>query len=68
MICGPIPLKRARGPSCSMIKAMTSPKVLKGLPSRAGGGRDCRPTLATMSGWVAIVARALDIAPRTGTD
>jgi hypothetical protein len=32
---------------------------------REGGGRDWRPTLATMRGWVAIVARALDIAPRT---
>lgn len=49
-ICGPIPLNRARGPSRSMMCFMTSPKVLKGLPFRSGGGLDCRPTFATING------------------
>jgi hypothetical protein len=40
-------------------------KLLKGLPWREGGGFDCRPTFATISGCVAIVARDFDIAPRT---
>ena len=40
-------------------------KDLNGLPFRAGGGRDWRQTLATMRGWVQIVARALEQAPRT---
>ena len=46
---------------------MTSWKVLKGLPARAGGGRDCNPTFATMSGWVIRVASDLESAPRTAT-
>lgn len=65
MIWGPIPLKRPSGPSLAAIYRMTSLKVLNGLPSRPGGGRDWRPTLATMRGWVAIVARAFERAPRT---
>ena len=65
VICGTMPLNKARGPSCSMIYDITSIKLLNGLPWRAGGGRDCSPTFATMSGCVAIVANALDAAPRT---
>lgn len=45
---------------------MTSPKLLKGLPFRDGGGFDWRPTLATINGCVAMVASDLDIAPSTG--
>lgn len=41
-------------------------KDLKALPLRSGGGLDCRPTLATIRGWVKIVAMALERAPRTG--
>lgn len=44
---------------------MTSVKDLKGLPFLADGGFDCRPTLATMRGWVAIVASVLESEPRT---
>lgn len=44
---------------------MTSVKLLNRLPSRAGGGRDWRPTLATISGCVAMVASAFDAAPKT---
>ncbi len=44
---------------------MTSMKLLNGFPFLEGGGLDCKPTLATMSGWVAIVAKAFDVAPRT---
>jgi len=46
---------------------MTSVKDLKGLPFLAGGGFDCRPTLATMSGCVATVASIFDSDPRTET-
>ena len=41
--------------------------VWKGLPWRPGGGRDCRPTLATIRGCVAMVASAFEAAPRTDT-
>jgi hypothetical protein len=44
---------------------MTSMKLLNGLPFRDGGGFDCNPTFATMSGCVAMVARDFEIAPRT---
>jgi hypothetical protein len=47
------------------MNSMTSMKLLNGLPFRDGGGFDCNPTFATMSGWVAIVARDFEIAPRT---
>lgn len=63
--CGAMPLKRPRTPSCSIMNLITSPKLLNGLPFRAGGGLDCRPTLATINGWVARVAKALDVAPKT---
>lgn len=66
MIWGPMPLNRPRRPSFSMMKAMTSPKLLKGLPFRDAGGFDCKPTLATINGWVAMVASAFEVAPRTG--
>ena len=39
---------------------------LKCLPLRAGGGLDWRLTLATIKGWVHIVANDFDSAPRTG--
>lgn len=65
-ICGPMPLNKLMGPSFSMMNCMTSTKVLNGFPWRAGGGFDCRPTLATIRGCVTMVARALDIAPRAG--
>lgn len=65
MIWGPMPLNSDKRPSFSTMYRMTSPKVLKGLPFRPGGGRDCRPTLATIRGCVATVARAFDKAPRT---
>lgn len=64
-ICGPIPLKSPPSPSCSIMKFITSIKLLNGFPFLAGGGLDCNPTLATMSGWVTIVARDFDMAPRT---
>lgn len=60
-----MPLNSAIGPSCSTMYDITSKKLLNGMPFLAGGGRDCRPTFATISGCVAIVARALDIAPST---
>src|SRR5271154_6361940 len=63
-----MPLKRANGPSCSTMNSMTSMKPLNFLPSREGGGRDCRPTFATIRGWVAIVARVFDMAPSTAFD
>ena len=44
---------------------MTSTKLLKRLPSLAGGGRDCSPTFATINGCVAMVANAFDAAPKT---
>ena len=44
---------------------ITSTKLLKGLPCLAAGGLDCKPTLATISGCVAMVANALDVAPKT---
>ncbi len=65
VICGAIPLNNAKGPSCSTMYDMTSMKLLKRLPSLAGGGRDWRPTLATISGCVAMVANAFDAAPKT---
>lgn len=65
VICGAMPLNNAKGPSCSMMYDMTSVKLLKRLPSLAGGGRDWRPTLATISGCVAMVAKAFDAAPKT---
>ena len=65
MICGAMPLNSPRGPSCSIIYDMTSTKLLKRLPFLAGGGRDWRPTLATINGCVAMVASAFDAAPRT---
>ncbi len=65
MICGAMPLNNAKGPSCSIMYAMTSVKLLKRLPSLDGGGRDWRPTLATISGCVAMVANAFDAAPKT---
>ena len=58
-------MNNARRPSCSTMYDMTSTKLLNGLPSLAGGGRDCRPTFATISGCVAIVANAFDAAPKT---
>jgi hypothetical protein len=64
-ICGAMPLKSPNNPSFSTMKRITSMKLLKGFPFRDGGGLDCSPTLATMSGWVAIVASDFDIAPRT---
>ena len=64
--CGPIPLNNnADRPSYSIMCAMTSEKERKGLPFRTGGGWDCRPTLATIRGWVRMVARDLERAPRT---
>lgn len=66
-ICGAMPLNSPNHPSCSTMKAMTSPKVLNGTPFRAGGGLDCRPTFATINGCVAIVANDFDMAPRTAT-
>jgi len=48
-----------------MMNSMTSTKLLNGFPCRDGGGLDCRPTLATIRGWVTIVAMDLDIAPST---
>ena len=65
VICGAMPLNNAKGPSCSITYDMTSTKLLKRLPSLAGGGRDWRPTLATISGCVAMVASAFDAAPKT---
>lgn len=65
VIWGPMPLKRLSSPSCSAIWRRTSMKLLKGLPCRLGGGFDCRQTLATIMGCVAIVARAFERAPRT---
>lgn len=65
VICGAMPLNNAKSPSCSMMYDMTSIKLLKRLPSLAGGGRDWRPTLATISGCVAMVANAFDAAPKT---
>ena len=65
VICGAMPLNNAESPSCSMMYDMTSIKLLKRLPSLAGGGRDWRPTLATISGCVAMVANAFDAAPKT---
>lgn len=65
VICGAIPLKSPSRPSCSTIYFITSTKLLKGLPSLAGGGLDCSPTFATIRGCVAMVASALDIAPST---
>lgn len=65
VICGAMPLKSAKGPSCSIMYDMTSMKLLKRLPSLAGGGRDWRPTFATISGCVAMVANAFDAAPKT---
>ena len=65
MICGAMPLNNANGPSCSIMYDMTSMKLSKRLPSLAGGGRDWRPTLATINGCVAKVAKALDAAPKT---
>lgn len=58
-------MKRLVTPSLSMMNFMTSPKLVKGFPFLDGGGFDCRPTFATMRGWVAMVARAFDMAPRT---
>ena len=65
MICGAMPLNNAKGPSCSTMYDITSMKLLKYLPSLAGGGRDWRPTFATISGCVAIVANAFEAAPKT---
>lgn len=65
VICGAIPLNNARGPSCSIMYDMTSMKLSKRLPPLAGGGRDWRPTFATISGCVTIVANAFDAAPKT---
>jgi hypothetical protein len=48
-----------------MIYCITSVNVLNGFPFLAGGGFDCSPTFATMSGCVAIVASALDMEPKT---
>ena len=48
-----------------MVYDITSTKLLNDLPSLAGGGRDWRPTFATINGWVAMVANAFDAAPRT---
>ena len=62
-----MPLNNAKGPSFSIMYNITSIKLLNGLPSLAGGGRDWRPTFATISGWVAMVASAFDAAPRTAT-
>jgi hypothetical protein len=62
-----MPLKSAAGPSCWMMYCITSVKLLKGLPFLAGGGFDCSPTLATIRGWVAIVASILDMEPRTAS-
>ena len=64
-IWGPIPLNSPMAPSCSMMYFMTSVKDLKGFPFLDGGGFDWRPTLATMRGWVAIVASVLESEPRT---
>lgn len=44
---------------------MTSPKLLNGFPCRSGGGRDCKPTFATISGCVAMVANIFERAPST---
>lgn len=63
-ICGPIPLNKAKGPSYSTTWDITSIKVQKGFPRRTGGGCDCRPTFATIKGWVRIVASALERAPK----
>jgi len=60
-----MPLKRPKRPSFLMMNCMTSMKLLNGFPCRDGGGLDCKPTLATIKGWVTIVAMDLDIAPRT---
>lgn len=60
-----MPLNRPRTPSFSTINRITSPKLLNGLPFLDGGGLDCRPTFATISGCVAMVASAFDKAPRT---
>ncbi len=65
VICGAMPLKSPRIPSLCTINSMTSMKLLNGLPFRDGGGFDCNPTFATMSGWVAMVAKDFEIAPRT---
>ena len=65
VICGPIPLNKDKGPSCSMIYDITSKKFLNGLPCLSAGGLDCSPTLATISGCVTMVAKAFDIAPST---
>lgn len=65
VICGAMPLNNPKGPSCSITYDMTSTKLLNRLPSLAGGGRDWRPTLATISGCVAIVANTFDAAPKT---
>lgn len=62
---GPIPLNKLKAPSFLTMNSITSTKLLKGLPLRAAGGLDCRPTLATMRGWVTMVAIDLDKAPRT---
>ena len=59
-------MNNAKDPSCSTMYDMTSVKLLKCLPFLAGGGRDWRPTLATISGCVIIVANAFDAAPKTG--
>lgn len=48
-----------------MMNCITSMKLLKDLPFRDGGGFDCNPTLATMSGWVAMVAKDFEMAPST---
>ena len=40
VICGAMPLNNAKSPSCSIMYDMTSMKLLKRLPSLAGGGRD----------------------------
>ncbi len=48
-----------------MMNCITSIKLLKDLPFRDGGGFDCNPTFATMSGWVVTVAKDFEMAPKT---
>ena len=65
MSCGAMPLNKPSKPSFLTMNRMTSGNDLKGLPILAGGGLDCRPTFATMSGCVQSVANDFDMAPRT---
>lgn len=48
-----------------MMKLITSEKLLNGFNLRLRGALDCNPTLATISGCVAMVARDFEIAPST---